>query len=94
MKDSVTILGVKHSIKIVDPEDMDEGKEGYYQSGKCAIVIQRGPKDRMMQNLMHEIIHAGENALGLELTEVQVSGVAAVVHSVLSTNPKVRGEYE
>ena len=52
------------------------------------------PQDQLGEILLHETMHAVDDALNLELTEAQVKGLARGFWAVLKDNPTFAGTLE
>jgi hypothetical protein len=79
----IDILGIPHVVSAVPSEKLPPGSSGQCDENRAEILIDEelvdGPRRRI---LLHEIIHAIEEALELELSEAQVVGLAAGLNSI------------
>ena len=82
---SLKIVGKRFKI-IVDPKLEDCGT---CDSNKHEIKIKSGmPFDAELDTVIHEITHAIDFQMNLEMSERQVHGVGAGLAAVLTDNPK------
>lgn len=83
------------SLKIVGKRYKLFVKDNFEDCGQCddnkqAITFQKGmPKDLELDTIIHEITHAIDYQMNLDMTERQVHGVGAGLAAVLIDNPKL-----
>lgn len=86
---AVKVLGKTYSISIVEKVDEENSQLGEQDEVAQKIVIRREQHFESFQDtLLHEVIHAVELAMGLELREEQVNGIATGLIQVLRDNPR------
>jgi hypothetical protein len=84
----VKILGKPFQIKWLT-EGLDNALVGECDSDRQAISIRDGqPLEQEQDTLLHEVIHAIDEAMGLKLREAQVKGCATGLLAVLKDNPR------
>ena len=85
-----TIIKVlSHAVEVIedDPKQWAAGGMGRADSMKMVIRLNAAmPVDAKVSTVLHEVIHLGSDMLGLDLSEAQVNGAAAVVFSLLRDN--------
>ncbi len=97
---SVKVLGKKYTVTVAEVLVKENGAEalinraaicaGHHSSKDCSIVIdaEQG-KEQAKDTLVHEMLHAYDYAMQLDLTELQVHRLAACVVAMISDNPEV-----
>jgi hypothetical protein len=84
----VRILGKPYSIKYVVAEPLDEGLMGECDTDKQTVLIrEQQPLESEQDTVLHEILHAVDEAMGLKMKEAQVKGVATGLLAVMKDNP-------
>lgn len=88
---SLNILGKPFRIEWLDELD---GALGETYTHKQMIKMQKGtPPDTERETLLHEVIHAVDESLALQLTEHQVHALACGLYAVLRDNEPVITKY-
>lgn len=88
---SLNILGKAFRI---DWKDELEGALGETLTHRQLIRMQKGtPADTERETLLHEVIHAVDESLSLQLTEHQVHALACGLYAVLRDNEPVLKKY-
>ena len=86
--EKLKILGKPFQIRWLT-EGMDVDLNGECDSDKQAISIRDGqPLEQEQDTLLHEVIHAIDEAMGLKMKEAQVKGCATGLLAVLKDNPR------
>lgn len=67
-----------------DPENDD----GIHCSTKMRILIAANPKPVKQRVLLHELIHAVEDALGIKIDHDDIDRLAVALHAVFQDNPE------
>jgi len=86
----IKIISKRFTINYVPEgtEDLSEEKMGLCDTLNQTIWIQNDLKeDTQRETLLHEILHAISDEMGLNLAEAQVAGIAIGVLAVLMDNP-------
>jgi len=87
MIDSVDILGLTYTIRIVPIIDKDTHTLGQIRYVEQEILLEDGmPEQRSNQTLMHEILHGILEQLGyddLNENEERVQGIASALYQTL-----------
>lgn len=82
---SLKIVGKRYKM-IHDPKSENCG---LCDSDKQTITIKKGmPNDLELDTILHEVTHAIDFQMNLEMTERQVHGVGAGLAAVLIDNPR------
>ena len=85
------ILGVPHSVRVVEARLLPSDALGQCDAANAEILVQEGlPPGVEKRITIHELVHAIDDALGLELSEEQVAGLGAGLASI----PQLRLEGE
>lgn len=78
---TVAVLGIRHTVTITP--DMPDTESGHYNGQQAAITVEAGFCPQVTRGIvLHEIVHAIESTLDLELTEHQVACLAAGLNSI------------
>lgn len=89
MLKEIDILGVKYTVHEVDTVNKTEPRKGEINFLTNEILIDKNmPPSLKEQVLMHEILHAVFDLLGLEklaMDEKKVQSIATALHHVFST---------
>lgn len=86
---TIDILGVPHSVKTVSDKRLPSDSCGQCDESMAEILIEENLAPAIHRRiLLHEVIHAIDDALELGLSEAQVVGLAAGLNSI----PKLRIE--
>ncbi len=89
----IRILGKRFSVEYANGAPLDDGLNGECDSDKQHILIRDGqPLESEQDTLLHECLHAIDEAMGLKLKESQVKGAATGLLAVLKDNPSL-GSY-
>ena len=74
---------LSHRVSVLDmPEQCDDSVLGYCDTRKESIFINPALAEGTWQaTLCHEFVHYASDALGLDLTEVEVSGIGSALYS-------------
>lgn len=87
--ESIKIIGKNYSVK-EDPELLHDGKFGFSNSRTQSITYSPGQAhDQVRDTVIHEIIHAIDFGVHLELKEEQVHALAAGLYATLNDNPEL-----
>lgn len=97
---SVKVLGKKYKVVVAEPEVKVNGADklldssnflyGRCNSRDCTITLNADQDvEQMKDTLVHEMLHAYDYSLQLDLTEHQVRRLAVCVMSMLADNPEV-----
>jgi hypothetical protein len=82
----VKVLGAMYDIV----EKKMKGAYGMHFFGKCRIQIAPGlAHDREREVLVHELVHAVDEAMQSQLSEDQVEKLGVGVYALLSDNPEL-----
>jgi hypothetical protein len=85
----VDVLGKKFTIKILTPDEIEDC-DGYMELAAQVIAIRLQPaNDYNHDTMLHEIIHAIDETLGLGMKEKQVHQLAVGITAVLKQNPEL-----
>lgn len=88
---SLDILGKHYQIEWVD--ELDDALGITYSSKQLIKMVKDLPVDTERETLLHEVIHAVEDGMGLNLTEAQVHGLACGLYAVLKNNATTIKKY-
>lgn len=88
---TVSVLGYEFTVAQAPPGSnglVNEGRSGFCDHHGGAIVVSDhlGP-DRKAETVLHEIVHAAEDAVAAGLDEDQVNRIARVLYAVCRDNP-------
>lgn len=87
---SVRVQGKNFKIEYQKESGMPDGAMGLTKYMNLSILVQNGLPDPLEQEVVfHEIMHAIEKSLDLDLTEHQVEVLACGWVQVLRDNPKL-----
>ena len=93
LQEPVDLLGVNFDVLAIRRED-DSGldlSDGYHDSRRCRIVISQDDSPRNQpETLFHELLHAIDTALRLELSESQIHALSRGMWSTLASNLELR----
>ena len=90
---TVDILGVPFAVRLVESAELPRGSSGLCDPGRAVLSVEKGFSEAVTRRLvLHEIIHAIEDALDLELTEEQVVGLAAGLQSIPQLSLELGGK--
>ena len=83
----IKVLGKPFTIKWLT-EGLDADLLGECDSDKQLISVRDGqPPEQEEDTLLHEVLHAIDEAMGLKMKEAQVKGCATGLLAVLKDNP-------
>lgn len=86
----VRILGKPYTIQYVAAAPLDEGLMGECDSDKQQVLIRESqPLESEQDTVLHEILHAIDEAMGLKMKESQVKGTATGLLAVMKDNPSL-----
>lgn len=87
---SVRVLGKDFAIDYIAEQALDHSCVGNTEPQKLKIAIQdKLPRAFEQDVIFHEVTHALEKSLGLDMTELQVNALAAGWVQVLRDNPQL-----
>lgn len=87
---SLRVLGKPYKITWGNLEDCLGETDSTHQT----IKMQTGlPKDNEEETLLHELIHAVDESLGLQMTEAQVHALACGLYAVFKDNEQAIKKY-
>ena len=89
--DSLNILGKTYRIQWED--ELDDALGVTYSSKQLIKMVKGLPLDTERETLLHEVIHAVEDGLGLGMTEQQVHALACGLYDVLKNNQQTLKQY-
>lgn len=82
----IRILGKRFTVTYGGP--MEDGLVGECDSDALRISIRDNqPLESEQDTLLHEVLHAVDEAMGLKMKEAQVKGAATGLLAVLKDNP-------
>lgn len=88
--EKIKILGKRFALRYVAAEPLDAGLMGECDSdGQSILIREAQPLESEQDTVLHEIIHAVEEAMGLRMKESQVKGAATGLLAVLKDNPQL-----
>jgi hypothetical protein len=85
----INVAGVNYRVKLHHPVISPTGEAvwGFVNFGTCVIEVDsKLAPDKQKSVLMHEIIHAIDDAVGLEFSEEVTDRVAVAVVDVITRN--------
>lgn len=86
----VRVLGKDYQIEW-GATDLGEGVMGDHSQSELKIRVRGGmPHDEERETLLHELIHAVDEQLGIRMTEKRVRMLSVGVYALLRDNPKLR----
>lgn len=81
------ILGKEYNIIMVSDYNLLTDKLGLIDYATNTIYLKDNPNEEIMkETLLHEVIHGVEFALGLNLTEQQVTALSSGLYAVVKEN--------
>jgi hypothetical protein len=84
----IRILGKKFTVIYAAGAPLDDGLNGECDSDKQQILVRDSqPLESEQDTLLHEVLHAIDEAMGLKMKEAQVKGAATGLLAVLKDNP-------
>lgn len=88
---TIDILGVQHTVRVVSDRLLPPDSLGQCDATNAEIFILEGmPPGVEKRIIVHELVHAVDDALGLGLTEEQVAALGAGLASI----PQLRVEVD
>jgi hypothetical protein len=90
---TLKILGKRFAVKFTSEPELDPSLNGECDSDKQCILVRDGqPLESEQDTLLHECLHAIDEAMGLKMKEAQVKGAATGLLAVLKDNASL-GSY-
>jgi hypothetical protein len=87
------ILGKRFTVQYSSGAPLDDGLNGECDSDNQKILVRDGqPLESEQDTLLHEVLHAIDEAMGLKMKEAQVKGAATGLLAVLKDNASL-GSY-
>jgi hypothetical protein len=84
----IKVLGKRFALQFPDGAPLDDGLNGECDSDNQLILVRDGqPLESEQDTVLHEILHAVDEAMGLKMKESQVKGAATGLLAVLKDNP-------
>ncbi len=84
----VKVLGKRITISYLTSAPLDDGLNGECDVDKQQILVRDGqPLESEQDTVLHELLHAIDEAMGLRMKESQVKGAATGLLAVLKDNP-------
>jgi hypothetical protein len=81
------ILGKNFAIVFEPVNELTSSFLGHCDPSKCEIILQKGlTVDTANETLLHEVIHAVADLLGIAINEQQVTALSSGLYAVLSDN--------
>ena len=82
------IIGKTFQIKTFEPNPLANGLQGFHDSNLQVITLQTGNGfDDARDTLLHEVIHAIDYGIQVNLEERQVHALASGLYAVMRDNP-------
>lgn len=86
----VRVMGKRINIQYCAGEPLDDGLNGECDVDKQQILVREGqPLESEQDTVLHELLHAIDESMGLKLKESQVKGAATGLLAVLKDNPSL-----
>ena len=86
----VKVLGQTFTVSYVNGEPLDEDDLGECSVDKLTISVRDGlPVEKERLVVVHELVHAIEDVLGLKLREKQVEGLETGIYALIRDNPSL-----
>lgn len=83
------VLGKRYVVETAEPGPFDEDTFGVCFRERCWISLREGMDvDVYREVLLHEVLHALEHILDLDVKEATIVGLASGLLAVLRDNPK------
>jgi hypothetical protein len=88
--DSIKIMGMEYKVILV-PGLTEDGEDcwGTTDTNAYEIRLADGPRKRVNRTLCHELVHAWQDALGIEPSEEQAIKFEVTLFDLFSNQPKV-----
>ena len=87
---SVRVIGKTYGISFTSSGPLAEDELGELDPALQKITIKKGqPLETEQDTILHEIVHAIDNELNLDMKEKQVRGLATGILAVLKDNPRL-----
>jgi hypothetical protein len=84
----VRILGKRFSLSYVSGQPLADDLNGECDTDKQQILVRDGqPLESEQDTVLHECLHAIDEAMGLKMREPQVKGAATGLLAMLKDNP-------
>lgn len=88
----IRVIGKRFTVQFLTAAPLDDGLNGECDSDEQQILVRDGqPLESEQDTLLHEVIHAIDEAMGLKMKEAQVKGTATGLLAVLKDNPALVG---
>lgn len=86
---ALRVIGKTYEVHRVSGKPLEEDDLGELDPALQKITIRKGqPLETEQDTLLHEVFHAVDNELNLNLSEKQVRGLATGFLAVLKDNPR------
>ena len=86
----VKVLGQTFSISYVQGDPLEDDDLGECSVDKLTVSVRDGlPPEKEKLVVVHELIHAIEDVLGLKLKESQVEGLETGLYALIRDNPSL-----
>jgi hypothetical protein len=86
----IRILGKPFAVQYVSGVPLEDDLNGECDTDKQQILVRDGqPLESEQDTLLHEVLHAVEEAVDARLKETQVKKVATALLAVLKDNPSL-----
>lgn len=83
------ILGKTWNCRFVDPIP-GHNIFGMYMADRCEIhLVKTQDPEQLADTLLHEVLHAIDYTLNMDLTEHQIHVLAAALYAVIADNPEL-----
>lgn len=83
------VIGKTYDVHYVSGKPLEEDDLGEFDPTLQKITVRKGqPLETEQDTLLHEVTHAIDSELNLNLNEKQVRGLATGLLAVLKDNPK------
>lgn len=84
----VRVLGKRVTIEYCTGAPLDDGLNGECDVDRQRILVREGqPLESEQDTLLHELLHAIDESMGLRMKESQVKGAATGLLAVMKDNP-------
>ena len=86
----LTIQGKLYRVQVVDKVDEDENGGEMSKQLQRILLGSFLTFDHMRETFIHEILHAIDEEMGLNLDETMINSIGVGLYQVWSDNPKLR----
>jgi hypothetical protein len=84
----IRVLGKRFDVKFAGDTILAQDLNGECDSDRQLILVREGqPLESEQDTVLHEILHAIDEAMGLKMKEAQVKGAATGLLAVMKDNP-------